>query len=523
MKLIYLPDLERIKIEPEEKYEYLGIKKWLARRPEGYMFDTRFKMKIWNGYNNGYDTVTDTIPLGLWREAYKCCNEFGYGFNFINKDEFPVNRKHKKSDILEWMSQFIENNDYLKSKDIKERDYQLRVASSVIKDRYCNISVATSGGKTFIYSLIIFYLLTHGHSNKKFLLVVPSKTLVTQFYDDMLAYSDGKININIQEIYSEKTRISNPDKEPNIIIGTYQSITDYDKNWFKQFWSVTCDEGHKSVSKSYRKILKRTFNNAYYRWGMSGSFPKDDSEEMMQIMSYTGPVIEIVKARELMDKGYITKVKIKGIHLYHNDFEFADRLDIVSSRDGKACYDLECAKIQENEDRIGVINKIVKEAKANTLVLFHNTEYGQKLFDILKERNPDKIFHYIDGSISNKKRTPIKVEMEKTDQVHVLVASFGCLAVGVSINSITNVIFTQSFKKAQIIIQAIGRALRLHKDKKMAYIFDIVDIFNRDPDVKYRKKFKNKLLDHWEKRVNIYNEEEYPFDVIELQLYNNNF
>lgn len=57
----------------------------------------------------------------------------------------------------------------------------------------------------------------------------------------------------------------------------------------------------------------------------------------------------------------------------------------------------------------------------------------------------------------------------------------------------------------------------------MAYIFDIIDVFNRDPDVKYRKKFKNILERHGEKRANIYINEEYPFDDIELQLRGNNF
>ncbi len=521
MILEYLPEYERIKLSYEEKWEYLGIKKWLARRPEGYMFDTRFKLKIWDGYNHGFDKLTDSIPLGLWREAYKCCTELGYPFNFTNKDEFPLNKAAKKKEILAWMSDFIENNNFLKSKEIKERDYQLRVASSVLKERYCNISVATSGGKTFIYSLILFWLLKHGGSKKKFLLVVPSKTLVTQFYDDMLAYADGQFDLNIQEIFSENARITNPDKEPNVVIGTFQSLANvekYPKKWFKQFYSITVDEGHKATAKSYRRILKATFNNAFYRWGMSGSFPHDDSEEMMQIMALTGPVIEVVKARELMDKGYITKVKIKGILLNHHDYEFAEQLEVISGRDKKACYDLECAKIQESEERMLIINKIVRECKANTLVLFHNTEYGQKLFEMLKAKNPDKDFHYIDGSITNKKRTPIKALMEGTDRVQVLVASFGTLSTGVSINAITNVIFTQSFKKAQIIIQSIGRALRLHKDKKLAYIFDLVDIFNRDPDIKFRHRFKNILAGHWDKRAKIYVDEEYPFDTMSINL-----
>jgi superfamily II DNA or RNA helicase len=56
--------------------------------------------------------------------------------------------------------------------------------------------------------------------------------------------------------------------------------------------------------------------------------------------------------------------------------------------------------------------------------------------------------------------------MEVTDgKVRVLVASFGTLAVGVSMNAIFNIIFTDSFKSEQIVIQAIGRGLRLHSEK----------------------------------------------------------
>lgn len=83
-------------------------------------------------------------------------------------------------------------------------------------------------------------------------------------------------------------------------------------------------------------------------------------------------------------------------------------------------------------------------------------------------------------------------------------------------------IFTQSFKKPQVIIQSIGRALRLHKDKLMAYIFDMIDIFNQDPDIirkqgKY-SKFKNILQSHGEERLAIYAEEEYPASDIEINL-----
>lgn len=474
MKLEYLKDSERIKIIPNNATELKGIKNYLDRHPDGYMFDPLFKMKLWNGKRTQYKKEDDTIPMGLWKEAFKCCEEFGYPFEFINKKDFPLNRNIKKDEFIEFITDFFQGYKF------QPRDYQIDAAWNILKNRYCNISVATSGGKTLIYSMILFFLMDK-YKNKKFLLVVPSKTLVTQFYDDILEFNwKEQINVNPQEIYAEneKPRTFDKSKPVNFVISTFQSlvyekktpireitqngkkvqieltkeeiakyketkqkikykkqvILNYPKDWYKQFWSVSIDEGHKSAAESYKKILKYTVNNAYYRWGMSGSFPKDDSYEMMEIMARTGPVVDTVKAKQLMDEGFITKVKIKGIIMNHNDWEFAETLEIVSSRDKKAAYDLEVAKLQESEERITVINKIVSECKSNTLVLFHNTEYGQRIFEHLKEKNPDKDFYFIDGSIKNNatkknienNRSFIKKEMEKTiEKIEYTILNFG--------------------------------------------------------------------------------------------------
>lgn len=451
MKLEYLHDQERIKIYPENSTELRGIKNYLNRHPDNYMFDPTFKMKLWDGKRTQYKKEDDTIPMGLWKEAFKCCEEFGYPFNFINKDEFPINRDVKKKEFEQFITDFFTGYKFM------PRDYQIEAAWQIIKNRYCNISVATSGGKTLIYSMVLFFLL-HKYKNKKFLLVVPSKTLVSQFFDDALEFNwRNQIDLNPQEIYGEeeKPRTFDNTKEPNFVISTYQSLTyeekiedtkarnktktrtisKFPKEWFKQFWSVTIDEGHKGKSDSYsKKILRYTLKNAYYRWGMSGSFPKEDTYEMMEIMAKTGPIVSIVKAKKLMDEGYITKVKIKGILMQHNDFEFADLLETVASADKKSAYDLEVAKIQESEERLGVISQIVGQCKSNTLVLFHNTEYGQRIFEHLKEKNPDKDFYFIDGSVKNNatkknienNRNFIKKEMEKTiEKIEYTILNFG--------------------------------------------------------------------------------------------------
>ena len=56
--------------------------------------------------------------------------------------------------------------------------------------------VATSGGKSLIISIVMFYTLKHIDKNAKFLIIVPSITLVTQFYDDLLKNYHGENNIS---------------------------------------------------------------------------------------------------------------------------------------------------------------------------------------------------------------------------------------------------------------------------------------------------------------------------------------
>jgi superfamily II DNA or RNA helicase len=81
----------------------------------------------------------------------------------------------------------------------------------------------------------------------------------------------------------------------------------------------------------------------------------------------------------------------------------------------------------------------------------------------------------------------------------------------VSINAIFNVIFADSFKSEQIIIQSIGRALRLHSEKEKATIFDLVDVFDGND-------MSNILFRHFKEREKFYLKRQYPFKVVKINL-----
>ncbi len=233
----------------------------------------------------------------------------------------------------------------------------------------------------------------------------------------------------------------------------------------------------------------------------------------MTIQSVIGPKITEVSAHELKEKGIISPVEIKAIVVNHNDKDYLDRLDIIRRGGmGKESLDLERDYIHNSESRLDLITKIVNKCDKNTLILFYTIEYGQKIFSNLKNLIKSKDFFYIDGGVRNKTREEIKAFMEDTSgNTKVLVASFGTLSTGVSITSIFNVIFADSFKSEQIVIQSIGRSLRLHEDKKTAVIFDIVDIFDADSK-------RNILYKHFTEREKFYQKRRYPYKITKINL-----
>ncbi len=92
----------------------------------------------------------------------------------------------------------------------------------------------------------------------------------------------------------------------------------------------------------------------------------------------------------------------------------------------------------------------------------------------------------------------------------ILIASFGTMAVGISVKALSNVIFLESYKSENLIIQSIGRILRLHNEKERANVFDIVDIFCDKPN--------NILYKHYLERKKFYTERNYPYEELKILL-----
>jgi len=491
----------------------------------------------WDGNLSFFDN--GKINLGLWKECLKACQEIGVKFNVENRDEFPLNRDITLESLSDFCQDFFKNHK-IKDKKTGEwspfspRDYQIETAFKILKNRYCIGEVATSGGKSLIISIIFFYILKKINPDAKFLIIVPSISLVTQFYDNILEYNFGEnvlqeirdkkiesledpsvdipCDLRIEEIMSERPRKHSGTKDANIYIGTYQSLEKWPKEWFQQFYGVVCDESHQAKAKTLIKILSRTFNSAYYRFGVSGTFPSEDSCEILSIQSVLGPKVSQIEASLLIEKGAITPMQIKALFLNYNEIELNSKLkSIRNPNNGREIYEYEKKFIQASDKRIDFIRKLVeKKCTSNTLVLFHTIEYGKRIFDELSKIKDCDIY-YIDGEVSGKKRQDIFIEMNKTDRIKILVASFGTLSTGVSINSIEHILFCDSFKSESLIIQSIGRSLRKFDGKNIATIWDIVDVLDIN-------QMNNFFYRQFSEREKFYRKRKYPYQILKLNL-----
>jgi superfamily II DNA or RNA helicase len=66
---------------------------------------------------------------------------------------------------------------------------------------------------------------------------------------------------------------------------------------------------HKTPAASIKKVLEMCWDSDY-RFGVSGTMPKKDSADYLTLQTYMGPLVTVVKAKDLQDRGFISKCKI---------------------------------------------------------------------------------------------------------------------------------------------------------------------------------------------------------------------
>jgi len=457
----------------------------------GAKFMPAYRNRIWDGKIRLFSPATGELYHGLLPYLEKWLEDYGEEFT---KDEELNDEKQIDRPILDGFIRGLRlrNN----GRSIKPRDYQVdAVEHSIRKHRALLLSPTASGKSLIIYILVRYYmLLLEGKATDKILILVPTTSLVEQMYSDFIDY--GWVETHMQKIYSGHDK----NVTKRVVISTWQSIYKFPKKYFEQFGMVVGDEAHLFKAKSLTTIMSK-LHLCKYRFGLTGTLDGMQTHRLV-LEGLFGTLNKVVTTKELIDNKTLSSFQIKSLVLTYPEHE----CKLVKDMN----YQDEIDFIVTHPKRNEFIRDLTLNLKGNTLVLFQFVEkHGNVLYDLINNATERKVF-YVYGGTETSEREEIRAITENQKD-GIIIASYGTFSTGINIRNLHNIVFSSPSKSRVRTLQSIGRGLRRSEIKDRACLYDVAD------DLTYKSK-RNFTLGHFMERINIYNEEQFDYEINRIKI-----
>ena len=226
------------------------------------------------------------------------------------------------------------------------------------------------------------------------------------------------------------------------------------------------------------RLLSTTFANIPIRWGMTGTVPEAEYNQM-SLYSVIGPLVGELEAKDLQDAGHLAQCNVNCLQTQETQV-YKD-------------YQSELKFLLNNTDRLTWMAQRIQEISltGNTLVLIDRIATGKALNELIAGSS------FISGEMKSTDRKEHYKEINLADNA-VMIATYGTTSTGISINRIFNLVLVEPGKSFVRVIQSIGRGLRKADDK------EAVDVFDISSTCKFSKR-------HLTKRVQHYKKVQYPY------------
>jgi superfamily II DNA or RNA helicase len=481
-----------VKDEVNVKIEHLDldtrkalVKKFKYEDPTA-RFRPAYKLGRWDGTVSFFG-LGGTTYVSLLSQVLEDLENRNY---YIEVEDLRTSPSLEFSKISEdfWGNQTWPVGHRFAGEKIRLRDDQVEVVNKFLENPQCIQEIATGFGKTITTATLAKICEKYGRS----ITIVPNKSLVEQTEEDFI-----NCGLDVGVYYGDRK-----DYNKTHTICTWQSLNILDKKshdnddiiglaeFLEGVSCVMVDEVHMAKAEVLKNLLTRNLANAYIRWGLTGTVPKEDFE-FQSLRVSLGEVVHRVAAHELQDKGVLAQCHV----------------NVIQTAEWKefSGYAEELKYLVTDKDRMSWISTLIKgiSETGNTLVLVDRIECGEflqahlsGLFSVLKEE-PDVAF--ISGKIKTKDRKAEYDEI-KTATNKIIVATYGVAAVGINIPRIFNLVLMEPGKSFTRVIQSIGRGIRKADDKDFVQIWDIT------ASTKYAKK-------HLTERKKFYKGAQYPFEI----------
>ena len=467
-----------LKLEDLQPSEQQELAEYFTFEVPGAKFMPMYRNRIWDGKIRLFSPASGEIYVGLLDYVKDYCDN--NNISYILEENVDDTRDVVGSVVRGFVRSLKPKS---KGKTLKIRDYQLEaVQLALSRNRALILSPTASGKSLIIYSLVRYYQM----AGERTLILVPTTSLVEQMYSDFQDYgwSPGTYCQKVYQGYTTKI-------EKDVVISTWQSIYKMPRKYFEQFGCVIGDEAHTFKAKSLTGIMTK-LHQCKYRFGFTGTLDGTQTHRLV-LEGLFGPVKKVISTKELMDKKTLANLRIKCIILRHSNIR------------ERMTYAEELTYIAGNDKRNDFIANLLVHLTGNSLCLFQLVEkHGKILYDKVKE-NENVYFVY--GGTDTSDREEIRGLVEKHTN-STTIASFGTFSTGINIRNIHNIVLASPSKSKIRVLQSIGRGLRTSSTKDSVLIYDIADDLGKD----------NYTLRHFTERLNIYNEEQFDYEINKVKL-----
>ena len=480
-----------------EVYLHLEVDSSLSRELADYFtfevpgakFMPTYRNRMWDGKIRLYSQQTGKIYSGLLPYIKEFC--LRNSIKYIIEEGIENDRNIIREDVGKFI---ISLQPQTKGEKLQVRDYQLNAVLHALRKHRCLILSPTASGKSLIiYTLVRYYNYLLKLTNKKILILVPTTSLVEQMYSDFIDY--GWKDEYIHRIYSGHERTT----EKPVIVSTWQSLYKMPGKYFNDFGCVIGDEAHLFKAKSLTSILTK-LKDCKFRHGFTGTLDGTQTHRLV-LEGLFGSVEKVISTKELIDKKTLAKLNIKCIVLKHSEENCKNMKGIP--------YAEEINYLVLQPNRNNFICNLCNTLTGNTLVLFQLVEkHGMVLHSMMKDFDRKVFFVY--GGTDTKTREDIRAITEKEKDA-IIIASYGTFSTGINIKNLHNIVFSSPSKSRIRVLQSIGRGLRTSTTKDSITVFDISD------DLSYGS-WNNFTYNHFQERINIYNEEEFHYKIDKVKL-----
>jgi superfamily II DNA or RNA helicase len=315
------------------------------------------------------------------------------------------------------------------------------------------LKIATGGGKTWI-GVELIRIIPNG---QRCIVLVPNNVLISQWNETLKERLGEGHKVTVVTYSSMHNALFGKNAKGKKVKEKRKKL----KQAFYDSVFLIVDECHRGGGKQLFKLMKHY--NGPWRLGLSATAEMRTDETDLRYISWLGPVVYDMSAKELIDEGVLAKPRIE--FLTYEPLEVNLRGEKPGLKLRNLAYE---THIVMNKYRNKLIKDVVFTSKGKQImILVQHIKHGKWLNAII----PQAEFLY---GTHNKERSKMEKGF-KDGSIRTLIATRTILGEGFDYAGIEILILAGGGKSRIRAIQELGRGLRKSLTKQSIDVYDFAD------------------------------------------------